>query len=71
MAGLVRPKSYPIRKVTDDKQSTAYIYQQHRFAHHGGLDSASKYPAGDTGFRSVEPPTKINPAEVSNRNLSE
>jgi len=71
MAGLVRPRSYPIRKVTDDKQETGLAYNPRRMSHHGGLDSTSKYPGGDSGFRGVEEPTKINPAEVSNRSLSE
>ncbi len=71
MAGLVRPKDYPVRSVTDDKQDSGPIYQQHRMAHHGGFDSTSKYPKGDTGFREVESPTKIKSAEVSNRKLSE
>lgn len=67
MAGLIRPRNYPIRQIGDDKQDAGVIYNPHRFAHHGGLDSGSKYPKGDTGFRDVDPPTKINPAEIANR----
>ena len=71
MAGLVRPKMYPIRDVKDDKQDAGMIYQQHRMAHHGGLDSPSKYPKGDSGFRDVDPPTGIRSAEIPGRGSDE
>ena len=65
MAGLIRPRMYPIRQIGDDKQDAGTIYNPPRFARHGGLDSGSKWPSGESGFRDVEPPTKINPAEKS------
>ncbi len=71
MAGLVRPKLYPIRNVQDTKQDAGMIYNQPRMAGHGGLDSASKYPKGETAFREVEPPTNIKTAEISNRGTNE
>jgi hypothetical protein len=67
MAGLIRPRMYPVRQVSDDKQDLGMIYNPHRMAHHGGLDSPSKYPKGESAFRDVDPPTKINPAEVARR----
>ena len=71
MAGLVRPRMFPIRQVTDDKQDAGIIYNPHRMSHHGGLDSPSKYPKGDRGLMDVEPPTKIKSAEISNRGTNE
>jgi hypothetical protein len=68
MAGLIRPKHYPIRDVKDDKQDAGMIYNSHRMAHHGGLDSTSKWPKGNEGSAfSVEPPTKVRSAEASKR----
>ena len=71
MAGLVRPRSYPIRQVTDDKQDAGMILNPRRMSHHGGLDATSKWPRGDSGFRDVEPPTKLKSAEISNRGTNE
>lgn len=67
MAGLIRPRTYPIRQIGDNKQDAGQIYNPHRFPTHGGFTDASKWPRGDAGFRDVEPPTKINPAESANR----
>lgn len=67
MAGLVRPRMYPIRDIGSDKQDAGMIYNQKRFSGHGGLTDAAKYPRGDSGFRDVEPPTKIRTAEVSKK----
>lgn len=71
MAGLVRPRMFPIRSVTDDKQDTGIVYNPHRMAGHGGFTSTDKYPKGDTGFREVDPPTNKRSAEVSNKSLNE
>lgn len=71
MAGLVRPKLYPVREVTSDKQEAGTIYNPHRMSHHGGFDSTSKYPRGDKGIMDVDPPTSIKTADVSKRTTNE
>ena len=67
MAGLIRPRNYPVRQVSDNKQDAGMIYNPLRYPKHGGFTSASQYPAGETGFRSIDTPTRINPAEQANR----
>ena len=68
MAGLVRPRIFPVRDVKDDKQDAGVIYNPHRMSHHGGFDSTSKYPKGDGGgLMSLDPPTSIKTADVSKR----
>ena len=67
MAGLIRPRLYPIRQIGDNKQDNGMIFNPHRFPDHGGLTDAAKYPKGDSNFRDVEPPTKIKTAEIANR----
>jgi hypothetical protein len=69
MAGLVRPRSYPIRRVTDNAQSNGPVFNPLRFPDHGGFSSASKL-TGDNPF-SVEAPTKMRTSEKSDRSLSE
>jgi len=70
MAGLVRPKSYPVRAIGDDKQDAGIIYNQRRFAHHGGLVSGARYPGEDSGFRSMAPIGDVkNPARESRWDL--
>lgn len=69
MAGLVRPRSYPIRDIKSNNQEAGMIYQQKRFTDHGGLSGPGKWPKGNPF--SVEAPTKLRTAETSNRSLSE
>ena len=71
MAGLVRPKNFPIRKITDNKQDTGITYNPLRFPDHGGMISAAAWPKGGNVF-SIEAPVKgSKSAETSNRNLQE
>ena len=63
MAGLVRPRSYPIRKITETAQRIGRIFQQRRFPDHGGFTGASKW--GEHGEFKVEAPTNIRTAEQS------
>lgn len=67
MAGLVRPKMFPIREVTSDKQDAGMIYNPKRMAHHGGLDSSSKWPKGDApaGLMGIDTPSRIKTADES------
>jgi len=70
MAGLVRPKNFPIRKITDNKQDTGICYNPLRFPDHGGMTSSAAWPKGHPF--SVEAPVKgSKSAEVSNRTLTE
>jgi hypothetical protein len=69
MAGLVRPKAYPIRDVKSNQQDGAYCYNPRRYPDHGGLTGASAWPQ-KSPF-SVEAPTKVRPAETSRRSLTE
>lgn len=54
--GFLRPKSFPIRKMDDDKQMNGRIYNPKRFPDHGGFTSASKLPGA--GPFNVEAPVK-------------
>jgi len=63
MAGLVRPKSYPIRKITDLAQRVGRIFNPRRMPDHGGFTSLSKWDQGSE-FK-VEKPTNIRTAEQS------
>ena len=67
MAGLIRPRMYPIRDIGDNKQDSGIIYNVKRYPDHGGFTSADKYPKGDRSLMDVEPPTKMRSAEVSRR----
>jgi len=69
MAGLVRPRAYPIRQVTDNAQNQGQVYNPRRFPDHGGLTGQSKWP-GDNPF-SVEAPTRTRTASQADRSLSE
>lgn len=46
MAGLVKPKSFPIRKVQDNAHDHGLIYNTARYPDHGGLLSAAKLDTG-------------------------
>lgn len=71
MAGLVRPKNFPIRQITDNKHDTGICYNPLRFPDHGGFTSASAWPKEGNVF-SIEAPVKgSKSAEVSNRRLTE
>ena len=63
MAGIVRPRSFPIRKITDTVQKVGRIFNSRRFPDHGGFTSAGKW--GDNGEFKVEAPTNIKTAEES------
>ncbi len=67
MAGLIRPRMYPIRDIGSNKQDSGIIFNPKRFPDHGGFTSADKYPKGDRGLMDVTPPTSIKSAEVSRR----
>lgn len=70
MAGLVRPRNFPIRKISDNKQDVGLIYNPLRFPDHGGFTSAAAWPKGHPF--NVEAPVKgSKSAEVSNRSLTE
>lgn len=47
MAGLVKPRSFPIRKITDVAQRIGRIFQQLRYPEQGGFTGASKWGASD------------------------
>lgn len=70
MAGLVRPRSFPIRDVKDNSQTLGQMYNPKRYPDHGGLSGASKWPGKDNTFP-VEAPTRMRTASVSDRRLSE
>lgn len=67
MAGLVRPRMYPIRDPKDNKQDGGIVYNPLRFPQHGGFTDAAKYPKGEraAGLMDIDPPTKIKTADVS------
>lgn len=72
MAGLVRPRAYPIRKVTDNSQSNGKIYNPRRFPDHGGFTGASSWP--EQSIFPVTAPSRsreTRTAEESDRSLSE
>lgn len=69
MAGLVRPRSYPIRDLKSNAQDNGAIVNPLRFPDHGGFTSAGKWAKGE-GY-SVEAPTRMRTAEVSDRSLTE
>lgn len=61
MAGLVKPRSYPIRKITETAQKIGRIFQQRRYPNHGGFDGQSAW-GGSSEFP-VTRPTSIRTAE--------
>ena len=65
MAGIIRPKNYPIRKVTDNSQRSGQIFNPHRFPDHGGFTSASKWDGGSE-FK-VESPTSTRTGEETGK----
>ena len=71
MAGLVRPKNFPIRDPKDNKQENGIIYNPKRFPLHGGFTDAAKYPKGDapSDLMDIQPvgKQKGNPAEVASK----
>ncbi len=64
MAGLVRPRLFSIRKITDTAQRVAHIFNPRRFPDHGGFTGESKW--GKSGEFGVEAPTRLRTAEPSN-----
>ena len=56
MAGLVKPRSFPIRKPQDSQQDHGLIYNTKRYPDHGGLTSAGAFDKGSPF--SVEAPAK-------------
>ena len=79
MAGIVRPKNFPIRKILDNQQDHGLIFNQPRFPDHGGFTSAAVFDKVWTGgghaskpVFNVEPPEKgSKSAEISNRGTQE
>lgn len=70
MAGIVRPRNFPIRKPQDNQQDHGKIFNQKRYPDHGGFTSASALPDG--GPFSVEAPVKgAGSADRSNRGTQE
>lgn len=65
MAGLIRPRSFPIRKITDTAQRIGRIFQQKRFPEQGGFTSASRW-SGSSEFK-VESPTSIRTGESASK----
>lgn len=65
MAGLIKPRNFAIRKITDTAQRLGRIFQQRRFPDHGGFTSASKW-AGSGEFK-VESPTSIRTGEQASK----
>ena len=65
MPGLVRPRSFPIRRITDVAQRLGRILNPRRMPDHGGFTAMSKWES--TGEFKVEAPTSTRTAEESNR----
>jgi hypothetical protein len=63
MAGLVRPRLFSIRRITDTAQRVAHIFNPRRLPDHGGFTSAEKW--GKNSEFGVEMPTKMKTAEES------
>jgi hypothetical protein len=61
MAGLIRPRSFPIRKITETAQRIGRIFQARRYPEQGGFTSGSRW-TGSGEFK-VELPTKIRTGE--------
>ena len=61
MAGLVKPRSYPIRKITEGAQKIGRIFQQRRYPNHGGFDGPGAW--GSSSEFPVTKPTSIRTAE--------
>ena len=71
MAGLVRPKAYPIRDPKSDAQTNGVVFNPYRYSKHGGLSSASKLRGDDNPFNVEAPAGGKSPATESDRSLSE
>jgi hypothetical protein len=69
MAGLVKPRNFPIRRITDLAHRLGRIFNPKRMPDHGGLTSLNKWEV-DGNFR-VEPPTKIRTADEASKRTSE
>ena len=63
MAGLVRPRLFAIRKITDLAQRVSHIFNPKRMPDHGGFTSPSKW--GPNSEFKVESPTSLKTAESS------
>ena len=64
MAGLVRPKLFSIRKITDVAQRVSHIFNPRRYPDHGGF-TGDKW--GKNSEFGVEMPTKLKTAEESRK----
>ena len=64
MPGLFRPKSFPIRKITDGMQRLGRIFQQKRYPDLGGFDGQAQWGAHNEF--TVTKPTSMRTAEKSN-----
>lgn len=65
MAGLVKPRNFPIRDVKSNQQQNGVIYNPMRYPDHGGLTSAAAWPKGNPF--AIEAPTKMRTADIAKR----
>lgn len=69
MAGLVKPRNFPIRKPTDNTQDLGKIYNPRRFPDHGGFTSAGALTDG--GPFNVQAPEKGSTSATQARKSTE
>jgi hypothetical protein len=70
MAGIVRPKNFPIRKPWDNSHENGKNYNPKRYPDHGGFTGPGALP--DAGPFNVEAPEKgSRSAEVANKRTQE
>lgn len=64
---IVKPRSYPIRKATDNTQQVGQVYNPKRFPEQGGLTSPSKLGPDGGSLLNLEPPTKRRSGEKAGK----
>ncbi len=62
MAGIVRPRSFPLRRITDTAQKVGRMFNARRYPDHGGFTS-NKW--GENSEFHVEAPTSLKTAETT------
>ena len=68
MAGLVRPRIFPIRDVKDNKQDNGMIFNPYRYPLHGGFTDAAKYiQKAPSGLMDIDTPAKIKTGEIAKK----
>ena len=67
MAGIVAPKSFPVRHPTDPKQTNGRVLNPVRYMKLGGLSGPGAWPK-EEGVPGVERATDVKAAHKSSKN---